>query len=432
MRRRDIPKILFAATTASQVQATTGKTEAHNCTPSHTRTEAEVSAGITPTHYEFSATNGVDVRRYMSSAQLQDFNKVNYTKCTGTDHCHDGTPTPTVDQSSALRAALKVCSAMTHWAPLIVPGKLYVTSTLMIDRHVDKMGSEFIIQGAGPQAGFYTDGNVTIFDSTLTCTTTPVSEFITFKDIRFETSSVFNASYVMSQAFLRVKFINCFFFIIRCLNARIYAQTWHFTSCNIRFTANPFLYAPGCYDISFIDNIIEGGNTLLKVDNDDNSGRGASGVRVIDNVIEGLQSSTLELTGCAGLYVVGNHIESNPAADIKLSAGKHELANHSVVLAGNYVFNPNGAWVYYGRTTTAVSVGNTVTKGDSHTRNAGLLHSNATQVNTLSSIGDSADGGVADAKIAGTSGAAILANDIRGQQCSTPRGPGDVRSTGAK
>ena len=415
MRRRDFPKLLLAVTTASQAQS---------------RTDAEVAAGVTPTHREFTATNGVDVRRYMSDTQLQDFNRVNYTRCATVANCHNGAPDPAVDQSSAVRAAIQVCSATPNWAPLIVPGKLYVAQSIMIDRHVDKMGSEFIIEGAGPQAGFYTNANVTIFDSKLVQAHAPASEFITFKDIRFETSSIFNASYVMSQAFLRVKFINCFFLIIRCLKADIYAQTWHFTSCNIRFTASPFLYATGCYDISFIDNIIEGGNTVLKVDNADKSGRGANGVRIIDNVIEGLQSSTLELTGCSGLYIVGNHVESNPDADIKLTTGDHEIENHSVVLVGNYVFNPNGAWVYHGRTNTAASVGNTVTKGDSRIKNAGMLHGNAAQVARLSSIGDSADGGVADIEIVATLGPAILTNDTKGRRCFTSRQPDDTAPAG--
>lgn len=420
MHRRDISKALFAVTTVSGAAALAQKAEAQTCTsPCYAPTDAEKTAGVTPTNTAYSASNGVDVRRYMSAAQLADFNKVNYDTCViNTSTCPTGAPPPSVDQSSALITAISVCSATTNWAPLIIPGQIYIASTVLINRPVNKMTSEFLIQGAGPMAGFYTGTGMTIFDSQISGQpSTGISEFITFKDIRFESPPTTTASYVMTEAFLRVKFVNCFFMCIACLNATtFYAQTWHFISCNIRYTIGPFVYATGCYDISFIDCIIEGGNTVLKVDNFGNPGRGASGVRLIDNLIEGLQTSTLALTGVSGLCIVGNHIESNPAADINLFAGVSELTNHSVAIVGNYVFNPNGAWIYYGPTKTVVSSGNTVTMGSSTTSNAGLLHSNAAQVASLTSIGDYADGGVADITLATTLGQNVQTNGSVGRQ----------------
>ena len=97
------------------------------------------------------------------------------------------------DDTTAVQAAINYCAA-NNWPPLLVTGKCKITSSLIINRLVDQNSDEFFIVGDGPDAGFFTAGNVVIFNSTLPYTTDPQSEFVTFQNIRFESSSFFNAS----------------------------------------------------------------------------------------------------------------------------------------------------------------------------------------------------------------------------------------------
>ena len=342
--------------------------------PPMQQTDAERTAGVTPTNYAYEPGRGYDVRRCGAA-------------CDGV-----------TDDTAAIQRAISICAATANWGSLIIPGKCRVTSSLIIDRLVQTMQSEFLIQGVGPQAGFYVTGNVTMFDSSLSAPSSPQSEFVTFQNIRFESSAQANTAFVCSQKFLRMKFLHCTFYNIRCLNASYYIQTWKFETCLIKANPGYFIQAPGSYDVCFQD--CEVGNygsisgSLIRIDNSDSSSRGCNGLRIINNLIEGMSSGTAWLTGCSGLLIQGNHIEANSAPDFNLFVAG--LTHHTVAIVGNYIFNPNGAFMYYGPATNVVSVANTVTKGGSGTANAGLLHSNAAQITNLFSMADSADGGVSD------------------------------------
>jgi len=284
------------------------------------------------------------------------------------------------DDSAAVQLAINYCATFTRWPALRVPGRCFLGSSVNIDRMVDTTLSEFRIIGEGEGAGFYTSGNVTMFDSTIPITTAPLSEFVTFENIHFETSSIFNTSYVLSPKFLRVKFHNCNFRLIRCINSTIYVQTLHFSKCNIRNNAANFINCAGLYDVSFSSQcIIENANTLVRsID----AVRGTNGLRILDSVIEGMQTSTVVCTGAAGLKISGNHIESNVANDYNFFGGG--IANKSIEITGNYIYAPNGNVFYYGPTTALYSAGNTVSLSTAGT----YLHANGIQITDANSTAD--------------------------------------------
>lgn len=324
------------------------------------RTAAEIAAGVTPTNYAYPPRHS---RRYGAVG--------------------DGS-----DETAEIQQLIDVCEAE-GWAPAIVQDRIRLGSSVIIDRPVDTHTDEFRIVGLGKQAGFYTTGNVTMFDSSLAVTTDPLSEFVTFERIRFESSSFFNTSYVLSKKFLRIKFVNCFFWLIRCQLSTIYAQTLHFLGCNIRNSPSGFVNCAGSYDISFSHCIIENNFNLFRsVD----AARGATGIRIIDCALEGQQESTVIATGASGFTISGNHIEGNQTADFNFFAGV--MTNKSIVVSGNYIYNPVGASFYYGPCEVVVSSGNTCFPN--------TLHSNVAQVVNFTSTGDSCSGGVTDSPITRT------------------------------
>lgn len=284
------------------------------------------------------------------------------------------------DDTASVQAALNYCAA-NNWPTLVVPGKCKISSSLIINRLVDQNADEFTIYGEGPDAGFFTAGNVVIFNSTLPYTTAPQSEFVTFENIRFESSSFFNASYVLSPNFLRIKFQNCFFFLIRCVISPIYAQTIYFLNCNIRNNPPNFVNVTGSYDIKFTQCIIENGFTIVRcVD----PARGTNGLSFTSCVIEGIQGSICDITGASGFALTNCHLESNFSPEFNFFAGG--VSNKSIAITGNYIYNPVGPTMYYGPTEYVFSAGNTVFPN--------LFHDNAIQCTNLISAADYAPGGL--------------------------------------
>ena len=144
------------------------------------------------------------------------------------------------DDTAAVQTAVNYCASLApYWPTLVIPGRCKLTSSININRPVDTTKTEFRILGQGPGAGFYASGTVTMFDSTIAMAsgsgTAPVSEFVTFDNINFEASNFFDEVFVISRKFLRIKFLNCFFWLTRCQASDTYAQTLYFVACNIRF-----------------------------------------------------------------------------------------------------------------------------------------------------------------------------------------------------
>ena len=287
------------------------------------------------------------------------------------------------DDTASVQAALNYCAA-NNWPTLVVPGKCKISSSLIINRLVDQNADEFTIYGEGPDAGFYTAGNVVIFNSTLPYTTAPQCEFITFVNLRFESSSFFNASYVLSPNVLRIQFQNCFFFLIRCMISPIYAQTMYFLDCNIRNNPPNFINVTGSYDIKFTQCIIENGFTIVRCID---PARGTNGLSFTSCVIEGIQGSICDITGASGFALTNCHLESNFSPEFNFFAGG--VSNKSIAITGNYIFNPVGPTMYYGPTEYVFSAGNTVFPN--------RFHDNAIQCTSLISTADYAPGGISNA-----------------------------------
>lgn len=287
------------------------------------------------------------------------------------------------DDTAAVQAAINYCAA-NNWPTLLVTGKCKITSSLIINRLVDQNSDEFFIVGNGPDAGFYTAGNVVIFDSTLSYTTAPQSEFVTFQNIRFESSSFFNASYILSPNFLRIKFIDCVFFLIRCVISPIYTQTLYFTNCNIRNNPPNFINVTGLYDVKFVQCIIENGFTTVRCID---PARGTNGLSFTSCVIEGIQGSICDITGASGFALTNCHLESNFSPEFNFFAGG--VSNKSISITGNFIYNPVGPTMYYGPTEFVFSAGNTVFPN--------RFHDNAIQCTNLISTADYAPGGISNA-----------------------------------
>lgn len=292
----------------------------------------------------------------------------------------DGT---TIDTEAVQRALDYCASQSTHWPTLIIPGRCALNASLRIDRPVDSTSSEFRIVGEGPAAGFVAAAEVPFFDSSLPMTTpSPVSEFITFENIRFSTPSPFDRSLVLSKKFLRIKFLNCYFYIVRCIESEGFVQTMYFLGCNIRNNAENFINSRGLFDVTFDGCIIENGNTIVRsVD----VNYGTSALRFINNVIEGIGTSVVVAAGVNGFDLIGNYIEANYSPEFNFFAG---APNRSITVIGNYINNVAGPTMYYGPTDKVFSSGNTAFPN--------LLHSNAIQVGDLVSCGDSCEGGISD------------------------------------
>lgn len=291
----------------------------------------------------------------------------------------------TTDDTIAVQRAITYCSSFPRWPSLLVPGRTRLTASLIVDRPVDTTPSEWLIQGVGPAGGFYASTAITMFDSSLTITTDPRSEWITFQNLQFESSSVGLAVYVLSKAFLRIKNINCNYRLLRYCTSTIYMQTHYFLSCNIRNNPTPFIDTAGCYDISFGHGVIENGNTFLR---SLSTTVGTVGVRIHDSVIEGIQSTVFIGTGIHGFVYDKIHSEGNFSPELNFWGGS--LRNHSVSVTNGYFINPAGPVVAHGPTDAAYSQGNYVLNA---------FHSTLVQVTNFTSMCDNTGGALADVPI---------------------------------
>lgn len=285
------------------------------------------------------------------------------------------------NDTAAVQAAVDYCATFAPYYPmLVIPGRCKLVSSVNINRPVDNTKTEFRIVGQGPGAGFYGSGTITFFDSTISMgtgpTSAPVSEFVTFENINFEASSIFDECFVISRKFLRIKFINCFFWLTRCQASDTYVQTLYFIACNIRNNKTNFINSVGLYDVTFDSCIIENGSTIIRsID----ASRGTNGLRFINNVIEGIGTTSIVVASGANAFdLIGNHLEANYSPEFNFFAGG--TVNGSVNVIGNYIYNPAGATFYYGPTTKVFSSGNTVAPS--------VLHSNANQITNLISCAD--------------------------------------------
>lgn len=266
------------------------------------------------------------------------------------------------DDSAAVQAAINYClsGTTTTVTTLMVNGLCRLGSSIMIDIPIDDATNRLIIYGNGERAGFRTTTNVDMFDTNFPVTTDPASGNVTFENIVFETSSNLNNSFVLNGGkFLRMYFIGCEFYQIRCLYSLIYTQSYRFERCRVRSTQDRFFQSAGMYDIhASIDGkfCVSGFRSIDTV-------RGITEASFTECVWEGNSGSLIECTGANGLTVSNNYIEFNAAAGCNFAIGF--MTNTAITVQGNIfvqsaaaIADPNFYDIDWGLTTNGVSIGN--------------------------------------------------------------------------
>lgn len=246
--------------------------------------------------------------------------------------------TCSLDVSAAVQDAIDYCATFNRWPTLIIPGRCRIDSPITIDRTIDgaSSASRFRIVGEGPGAGFYVNSAINLFETTLSFTTEPISQFINFEHVLFEASSNTLNAYVLKKGFLRVTFDNCEFALIKCANWDIYAQSIYFSKCRVRdwdaSSGNSYFFtAAGFYDIKVNNknSFLYGGGGFRQTSNT----IGTLGCDFSNNYYEWNDGHFLNLSGVAGVTVSENYFEKNAVADIALESTT--MQNQSIVINGN-------------------------------------------------------------------------------------------------
>ena len=231
------------------------------------------------------------------------------------------------DDAAAVQLAVDYCAA-NNWPTLTVPGICYVASSTNIDREVDTTTDEFFIVGTGPKAGFYTDQSINIFSSTYPITAAPLSEFVTFQNIRFAADAVATNAYCLDGTkFLRMRFSNCYFYKINCAKTNNYFQQFCFDNCNIRNTKGWFLeavtggaapLAGSVYNLDWTDNIFEKGSLNVSETGFIKAEYQVAGSNFSGGVFEGSYGPFYDAARTVGVNFSGIYFEQNNDQEIKL------------------------------------------------------------------------------------------------------------------
>jgi hypothetical protein len=316
------------------------------------------------------------------------------------------------DDTTAIQAAVDYSLGLAQPLPIFLPGKHLVSASINVDQAVNTATSEFVFFAEGGDCGFYvTGGSFPIITSSISMTTAPVSERVTFHGVHFEASTTSTGCYAISPKMYRITFVNCDFVKLQCMySPTVYIQSIHFRNCKVRNCGGYFLKTDGgSYDVSFEGCQFEYNNHIFySVD----STNGTQGMRFINCLSESNTGSTLILTGCTGVTIGWNYFEFNATEDIKLNGGS--MANLSVSIIGNKFYNPGLTLVKWGTTSYGYSEGNNA---------SGNLHVGVSNVTQLISIGDTAST-ISDVTLSTTIGPGIQTNG------SISTG-GTLRSTGS-
>jgi hypothetical protein len=303
------------------------------------------------------------------------------------------------DDTAACQAAINF--ALANNLGLQVSGLCYITASLIINRQVDTTSNVFCISASGTGQGFLVKAGVTLIGTTLnpiTIGNAVVSEFIRFFGVHFQSKTPSDANtFVISGLFLRINFESCHFQAIKCMNFANYSQSWYFLNNTIRLYENgTFFKSVGCYDISFINNLVEGAGSISTTNTFFDSSNGFSrGLRFIGNLIESLKGSAIIADSCEGVTISSNYFEFNGtysgstpiSPNINLNTPNAVSFPHSgLQISDNWFYiAPNGYAIYWGPTNSATTSNNYSYKN---------LHDNSANPSPLNvtSSQDTADG----------------------------------------
>ena len=255
------------------------------------------------------------------------------------------------------------------WKTLTMTGASLLTSSIIINRAVDTTYNNFVIEGRGKIAGFCVSSAINMFDSTISYTSNPVSERVTFKNIYFQSNNAALAAYVMTQKFLRVVFDHSNFLQIKIVNSSNYLQSWRISGGYARSWSGTLVTAATFgYDIRTNDVDYEGGGSGF------NFGT-CNGCAAINNTFEGGNKFWYQ-SGGGGLTFIGNYLEGNVGIDLTLSAGGG--AAYGVVIKGNF-FSPGVTW--------PIVLGNTTGTGGGNYSTTNLYYDTGTTVGSFTDLG---------------------------------------------
>lgn len=299
------------------------------------------------------------------------------------DFIPSGTNTETTNCSAYVQSAVDYC--LDNLKDLLIPQKIYLTSSVNIDRLVDTQNDIFTIYGNSANAGFYTDQAISMFSSTLPTQfggTTPPSEFIRFENIRFSASVNTVDCFVLNgNKFLRMYFNNCYFYRIRMLYSAIFVQSFYISGCTMLDVKGCFLQvaygapgagAGGLYDVHLTNNCFEVSDLT------DSQCLEAEGQMVggslVGNLFESWGGPVLKIGFGNGMSITGNYHEGIA------SAACYKMGNtYTAAFTGNF-FDQTGPVIDCETSWTIVGTGNICT-------NSLYKTGNMQQTNTLIAAG---------------------------------------------
>jgi hypothetical protein len=260
------------------------------------------------------------------------------------------------DDTAAVQAAVDYC--VLNNRDLSVPGLCLLTASININRQVNGVTYDnyfTIFTDSG--GGFYVSTAIKLFSSSLTYTTTPITQCIKFQNLEFQASVNTLAAYVLDgNKFLRTQFNGCTFSRIRCLTTAQYTQSIYFFNCNVRRFSGIFYNCTNvCYDIKFMGNIVESGDQFALMGN---ATQGPTGCCFIGNLIEGMNNYGIQYGVATGLSITSNYFEAN---GIDIDGRTLGGTSVGVAVIGNFYSHsptPNAYGVLWGPCSGSVSMGN--------------------------------------------------------------------------
>jgi hypothetical protein len=273
-----------------------------------------------------------------------------------------------VDDTAAVQAAVNYClTDPLRPISLIVPGQCKLTASINIDQTVSvttlKLG-DFRIIGQGKMPGFYTTTPIVMFSATANHSIQSVSSNISFEGLVFDNSNRTTNAFVTDGAYIQVKFQNCRFNRIKCMNTSgINTFSYSFLACEMRNWDGDFfnLQYTTSNDITFSNCYFNGGYNCVVLGI-------AQTFNFIDNTAESLQGRPISLSGGRDILITGNYFEANRTAlgqayEVQLASGAFALSGCVVqanlfYLSAGQVTDANDYAVNYGQPVSATSIGN--------------------------------------------------------------------------
>jgi len=273
------------------------------------------------------------------------------------------------DDTAAVQAAVTYCLVdPLRPRALIIPGQCKLTAPINIDQTgisvVTLKLSDFRIIGVGKMPGFFTTTPIVMFSATADHSVQSVSSNISFEGIVFDNNDRTVNAFVTDGAYIQVKFQNCRFNQIKCMNTTgINTFSYSFLACEMRnwdgnFFSLSFISAN---DITFSNCYFNGGYNCVVLGI-------VQTFNFIDNTAESLQGRPVTTNGGRDILITGNYFEANRTAldqtyEVELASGAFALYGcvdqaNLFYLDATQVADPADYAVNYGQPVSATSIGN--------------------------------------------------------------------------